>query len=385
MYSAEQLGSLIGSVYDASIDGSRWPDFLTQLAEQLGGVLPTLFIHDTRAHSGALAINVGYEVGTVRAYQEHFAERNLWLRSGSHLLTPGSVRTSHMMCSRRAFLGSEWYADYCRPLNISQGIGATMHKDSMVTSNVAIFAGEDRAEFGSEEIALLKALMPHMQRALKIHMHVAASDLRQRELAEAMEPLAVGVILVSKDARVIFANASAQRLLKQRDGLMTDRNGLRAIQSREAAALRALIACTATEGGRVHPQSGGGLNVTRANGLRALQVLVSPIRPLQSAHLGERAVAAIYVTDPEAMPEKPEVVFARLYNLTAAEAKVAAIIVRGRSGRQAAQELNVSYNTIKSHLKRIFAKTGTARQGDLIRLIVGRAARMGSIAGTRGL
>jgi DNA-binding CsgD family transcriptional regulator/PAS domain-containing protein len=382
MYSPEQLGSLIGSVYDASIDGSRWPDFLSQLAGQLGGILPTLFIHDTRTHSGALAVNVGYEAGAVRAYQKHFAERNLWLRSGMHLLTPGSVRTSHMMCSRRAFLASEWYADYCRPLNISQGIGATMHKDSMVTSNVAVFAGDDRAEFGSEEIALLKALMPHMQRALKIHLHVAAADLRQREFAEAMEPLAVGVILVGKDARVIFANASAQRLLKQSDGLMTDRNGLRAVQSREAAALRALIACTAGEGGQVHQQSGGGLNVTRANGLRALQVLVSPIRPLQSAHSGERAVAAVYVTDPEQMPEKPEVVFVRLYKLTAAEAKVAAIIVRGRSGRQAAQELDVSYNTIKSHLKRIFAKTGTARQGDLIRLIVGRAARMGSIAGT---
>jgi DNA-binding CsgD family transcriptional regulator len=381
MYSAEQLGSLVESVYDASIDGSRWPDFLTQLAQQLGGVLPTLFIHDTRAHSGALAITVGYELGTVRAYQDHFAERNLWLRSGSHLLTPGSVRTSHMMCPRRTLLSSEWYSDYCKPLHISQGIGATIHKDSMLTSNVAIFAGDDRADFADEDIALLKALMPHMQRALKIHMHVAASDLRRREFAEAMEPLSVGVILVSKDARVIFANGSAQQLLKHRDGLMTDQNGLRAVQLREGAALRALIGRTAANVG--DPRSGGGLNVTRSTGQRALQVLVSPIRPQQSAHLGERAVATIYVTDPERMAEKPEVVFVRLYGLTPAEAKVAAIIVRGRSARQAAEELKLSYNTIKSHLKRIFAKTGTARQADLVRLIVGRAAQMGSIAGTQ--
>jgi DNA-binding CsgD family transcriptional regulator len=383
MYSAEQLGSLVESVYDASIEGSRWPNFLTQLAQQLGGVLPTLFIHDTRAHSGVLAINVGYDSGTVRAYKEHFAERNIWLRSGNHLLTPGSVRTSHVMCSRQAFLASEWYADYCRPLNISQGIGATIHRDSMVTSNIAIFAGDDRADFAVEEIDLLRALMPHMQRALKIHMHVAAADLRQREFAEAMEPLAVGVILVGKDARIIFANASAQRLLQHRDGLMTDGNGLRAVQAREATTLRALIDCTAAKVGQVHLRSGGALNVTRRNGLRALQVLVSPIRPQRSAHLGERAVAAIYVTDPEQMPEIPEVVFVRLYGLTPAEAKVAAVIVRGRSGRQASDELNISYNTIKSHLKSIFAKTGTTRQGDLIRLIVGRAAQMGSIARTQ--
>jgi DNA-binding CsgD family transcriptional regulator len=381
VYSAEQLGSLVESVYDASIDGSRWPDFLTQLAQQLGGTLPTLFLHDPRTHAGSLEINVGFDETMVRAYKERLAERNIWLRSGAHLLTTHQVRTSHMMCSRKALLGSEWYADYCLPLDISQAIGATIHRGSVVSSNIAVFAGAGRPDFDRDDMALLEALMPHMQRALKIHMHVAASDSRQHEFAEAMEPLAVGVILASKDARVIFANASAQCLLNHRDGLMTDRNGLRAVLSREAAALRALIACTAAKVG--HPQSGGGLNVTRANGLRALQVLVSPIRPQQSAHLGERAVAAIYVTDPEQMQEKPEVVFVRLYGLTAAEAKVAAVIVRGRSGRQAAEELNVSYNTIKSHLKRIFIKTGTGRQGDLIRLIVGRAARMGSIAGTQ--
>ena len=331
MYSAEQLGTLVESVYDASIDETRWPDFLSLLAKQLAGVLPTLFIHDTRAHSGALAINVGYDTGTVRAYREHFAQRNMWLRNGAHLLTPGNVRTSHMMCSRRALLTSEWYADYCKPLNISQGIGATIHKDSMATSNIAIFAGDDRAEFGGEDIALLKALMPHMQRALKIHMHVAESDLRQREFVDAMEPLAVGVILVSASARVLFANMRARCLLDRRDGLMIDREGLCAVRSRESSALRALIGRAASSLGETESPSSGGLNVTRPNGRPALQVLVSSIRPQRSLHLGERAVAAIYVTDPEQVPAKPEVVLMRLYGLTPAEAKVAAVIVGGGS------------------------------------------------------
>jgi DNA-binding CsgD family transcriptional regulator len=381
MYSAEQLGCLVESVYDASVDGERWPAFLSMLAQQLSGVLPTLFIHDTRAHSGALAINVGYDSGIVRAYKAHFAERNIWLRSGHHLLTPGSVRTSHIMCSRQALLASEWYADYCRPLNISQGIGATIHKDSMLTSNVAIFAGDDREDFGGEEIALLKALMPHMQRALKIHMHLAEANLRQGEFVEAIEPLAVGVILVTASGQVLFANRSARRLLDNRDGLMMDRQGLRAVRWRETNALRALIDCTMGPYGQGQSQSGGGLNVTRPNGRRALQVLVSPIRPQQTLHLGERAVAAIYVTDPEQVSERPEVVLMRLYGLTPAEAKVAALIVRGTSARQAADDLAISYNTVKTHLKRVFAKTGTNGQGDLIRLIVGRAAQTGSVAG----
>jgi DNA-binding CsgD family transcriptional regulator len=381
VYSAEQLGSLVESVYDASIDGSRWPAFLTQLAQYLGGTLPTLFLHDPRTHAGSLAISVGFDEAMVRAYKERLAERNIWLRSGVHLLTTRKVRTSHMMCSRKALLGSEWYADYCLPLGISQAIGATIHKGSVVSSNIAIMASPGRPAFDCNDMALLEALMPHMQRALKIHMHLAEASLKQGECVEAMEPLAVGVILVTASGQVLFANRSARRLLDNRDGLMIDRQGLRAGRSRETNALRALIGCTVGSYGQGQSQSSGGLNVTRPNGRRALQVLVSPIRPQQSLHLGERAVAAIYVTDPEQVSEKPEVVLMRLYGLTPAEAKVAALIVRGMSARQAAEDLAISYNTVKSHLKRVFAKTGTKRQGDLIRLVVGRAAQTGSVAG----
>jgi DNA-binding CsgD family transcriptional regulator len=381
VYSAEQLGSLVESVYDASVDGARWPAFLSQLAQHLGGTLPTLFLHDPRTHAGALAINVGFDEAMVRAYKERLAERNIWLRSGAHLLATRRVRTSHLMCSRKTLLGSEWYADYCLPLGISQAIGATIHKGSVVSSNIAIMGPPGRPDFDCNDMALLEALMPHMQRALKIHMHLAEANLRQGEFVEAIEPLAVGVILVTASGQVLFANQSARCLLDNRDGLMMDRQGIRAGRSRETNALRALIGCAVTSCGQRQSQSGGGLNVTRPNGRRALQVLVSPIRPQQSLHLGARAVAAIYVTDPEQVSERPEVVLMRLYGLTPAEAKVAALIVRGMSARQAAEGLAISYNTVKSHLKRVFAKTGSNGQGDLIRLIVGRAAQTGSVSG----
>jgi hypothetical protein len=93
-------------LYEAAFDAEEWPPFLTALAQALEGTLPTLFLHDTRAHSGAVAINVGYDAGIVCAYKKHFADRNPWLRSRTHVSTPGSVRT-HTMCLRTALLGSE--------------------------------------------------------------------------------------------------------------------------------------------------------------------------------------------------------------------------------------------------------------------------------------
>jgi len=376
MQAADALEPLIDLLYEAALDAEKWPQFLVALAQALGGTLPTLFVHDTRAHSGALAINAGYDEGTVRAYKEHFAERNIWLRSGSHLLTAGSVRTSHMMCSRQAFLGSEWYADYCQPLDISQGIGATIYKDSVLTSNIAVFAGDGRPEYDSDDIALLEALMPHLQRAMRVHMHMAESALRQREFTDALEHMTVGVILVAASARVVFMNRVARSIVARRDGLLVDRTGLRALRSGETAILRALIGGAAQTTAQKGTHPGGEFRVARANGRAALEIVVSPVRTGDTWCLGERAVAAVYVTDPGQMPQTPEAAMSRLYGLTPAEAKVAALIAGGHTGRQAADKLTLSYNTIKTHLKRIFAKTGTKGQGALIRLMVAGAGRV---------
>jgi len=100
------LETLIDMLYEAAFDAAKWPPFLTALAQALEGTLPTLFLHDPRTHAGSLAINVGYDEAMVRAYKERLADRNLWLRSRTHVSTPGSVRT-HMMCFRTALLGSE--------------------------------------------------------------------------------------------------------------------------------------------------------------------------------------------------------------------------------------------------------------------------------------
>jgi DNA-binding CsgD family transcriptional regulator len=92
----------------------------------------------------------------------------------------------------------------------------------------------------------------------------------------------------------------------------------------------------------------------------------------------ERAVAAICVTDPSQIEDAPEDIVARRHGLTPAEAKVAVAITSGQSARQIAEALGISYHTLRTHLKHIFAKTNTRRQGELIRLILRHSSRVRS-------
>lgn len=58
------------------------------------------------------------------------------------------------------------------------------------------------------------------------------------------------------------------------------------------------------------------------------------------------------------------------FGLSAAEGRVASLIATGISLKRAAKELGVALETVRSHLKAVFAKTATHRQGELIALLL---------------
>jgi DNA-binding CsgD family transcriptional regulator len=58
-----------------------------------------------------------------------------------------------------------------------------------------------------------------------------------------------------------------------------------------------------------------------------------------------------------------------LFDLTPAEARIMSRIADGQSAITLKDELGISSNTMKTHLGRIFAKTGCGRQADLVKLM----------------
>lgn len=72
---------------------------------------------------------------------------------------------------------------------------------------------------------------------------------------------------------------------------------------------------------------------------------------------------------------------AGLFQLTPTEVRVALALVAGRSPREICAELGVQPNTVKSHLQRLLAKSGTRRQGELVSLLLRSAAVVDPPAG----
>ncbi len=379
MYRHEELAPLVDQVYEAMLDDAQWPRALTSIAHSLRGRLPVLYHHDTRNHAGGMSITVGYDSAAVQAYGNYYAERNVWLRTGEELLKTRRTRTSHMMCPRRELVRSEFYNGFLvRMIDTSQAIGATLLRQGTHSSNITLFAGPERSEFSQDDVLFLDALVPHLRRALQVHMRMAEGALRKRELLETLAGLSVGIFLVSAHGKVLFMNAAAGSFVAKGGALAIDAAGLRAIRSDDTAKLRALIGGAAQTSRRRALSSGGVLRVAQPKGGSPLEVLVSPIHVGGSWSWGERSVAAVYVTDPGRSTLASVGTIRALYGLTATEARVFSALSRGVSGKRAAEELGISYNTLKTHLRHIFMKTDTRSQVELLRLAHRGVAGIGS-------
>ena len=100
----------------------------------------------------------------------------------------------------------------------------------------------------------------------------------------------------------------------------------------------------------------------------ALQITISPFCGKIDSPQPIKAVA--FIVDPSQRQRPAQDILRILFGLTPAECRVALLLADGRSPREIAESVGVSFETVRSQIKSIFSKTNVKRQGELIRLLL---------------
>ena len=367
MYSERVVLDLVGSIYDCVNDQCLWPNFLDKFAHAVRAQIGTLYIHDLRTQYGSSEIVTGMDPAYDRAYRAYYASRNVYMTDGKLLLAAGNVMTSEELCSDEKVLPSEFYNEWIRPQGLRRGLnGVLFNQGSLVGSIGAIRARAGRP-FSAEDKRFLQALMPHLQRAVKIRRRVSELESLERTTADALDHWTTAVLVVDRDAHILLVNQKAAVLLREPDGLITSRNILQAASSNESAKLHKMIR-DAIDVPYGH-SSGSAMLIACPSGKSPLQILVNPsVR--EDVFFCTRGTALVFVHDPE-NAERPQTdVLRHIYGLTQAEAVITSLLASGKNVREIAEEVAVRENTVRIHLKKIFDKTGTKRQAELVKLVL---------------
>lgn len=110
------------------------------------------------------------------------------------------------------------------------------------------------------------------------------------------------------------------------------------------------------------------LHLVRTDGRQPLQLLATPLPQTHRSSSG--ADLLLLVTDPQRSSSFPDSVLRALYGLTPAETEVANGLLMGYSIEEIASLRHVRLGTVRIQMKSLFSKTGTCRQGELLRLLM---------------
>ena len=363
---------LVELIYDGAIDPSAWGPFVQRLSELCGGA--------------AVAFSVQLPSGPRLAYHTVGTVESLTEIADKYLAEGGMPWGSFLddQFKGRFALASENFADadvpntsFYQEVMKPQGLAPSAPIVHVISnaphrpiSGIGIWRKEGGRPFTDDDLALCNRLVPHLGRAFEIHSRFGDVRHQRGALADVIDRLPLGVILVDAASQPVVVNRVAEQIAGEHDGFTLGPGGPRAADSREGRLLRGHLG-EAISMGITSGQGGNAvMSVSRPSGRRAYTVVVAPLlRPIDG-HSTRDAVAVVFVGDPEATGISTIKFLQTLYSLTHAEAELVVLLASGRSLEEAAAERGVAINTIRSQLKQVFAKTETNRQGQLLRLVL---------------
>ena len=362
------LLALIGEIYDCVIDPSRWPATVEHIRLRYGFFNAILGVNE--APSGRVLLQV---VQNVPADKLHLIEE-----MGNHVLDlwGGWPRLSLLPLEEPVLQSdasdpASWPDNpYFRAFGMSQGIVDTLAiglaMDSATVASLAFGRHGSERPLTAAAMDELRALGPHLRRAVIIGRMLDISTSAAANFAAALNASSAGVVLVDGSMRIVHANRAATSMLGAQDPVRETAGRLQLTRELAPGALQTAVQNAARSDLALGGQ-GMGIPARRLDG-RPLTVSVMPLEQRTVRTIDAAAVAAVFIADASAGAPPAADLFSIAFDLTPAEGRIFAHIAEGKDAAEIARTLAITPATFKTHLSRIYAKTGRHDRAELVRL-----------------
>ena len=370
------LFQLVDRLYGAAVDPECWTDFLGLLARATGSETAAFLVQDVAHNGGDCMWQFGVSDAFVREYPD-WVEENLIMRSTIPLLRTGALLPNNPV-SKAEVLRSRFYNDFLRHhVKAVDGTGACILFEPSTTVVLTCNRLITKPDYGPAEHEIIRALLPHLQRAFSIHRRLGRAEIERASSSAALDELACGVLFIDERGKVILSNRAAEAILDADDGLALSAIGeICTARSDDQAALRRLIGAACSAGNGAIDTSGGAVAVQRPSLKRPYAVIVAPLRLRGWPLLARRPAAVVFVERSAQGDRLPHERLRSLFQLTPAEARLAAALAARQTLEEYAERAGISIGTARWTLKKILEKTGCRRQSELMLLLAGSAAGM---------
>ncbi len=365
------FSELVGAIYQGPLEPIPWGGALGLLRTELRANWTILILRPASADQPALLIRDGGHGAEV--YNTGYTHFQTFSLDPFVDLPVGRVVTLDEVVELSQWMRGEFYRKFIEPNRIRFILGADIIAEGGIECRLRITRGPGERNFSQREKELCQALLPHLKRAVILHSRIDVIETERELYSMTMDRMLLGTVVLDERGMVMRTNRVADAILAEKDGLRLGQQCLHAELPVEDRDLQRLVkeALTAPGGGPAVPEA---MSVTRRSGRASLGVLVRaiPLGPMSEGR--QRPTAVAYIRDPDRKLHLSQKLIRNLFGLTAAEANLALLLADGLTLDEAAQELNIRKNTIRAHLRSIFAKTGIRRQATLVHQLLSSVA-----------
>jgi len=375
VHNATYRASLIERIYNTVLEPESWPTVLEDICGIIGASSAFLYTPDETLPVGD-SLYVSY--GLPRTFQEAVRTQtcglDVWKEQAQQRgISRGTLYTDEMLLPEHVLIQTDHYNMHLRPHGIHRVMATALSvKEAGSTPMVALslYRPRQAGAFTPANRQTYLEIAPHLRRANDIHWRLRQAELRHCADASVLDRLAMGVVLLNPAGEVLHCNGAAVRMLRSGDGVEIRKRRLHALLPDQAAKLTRVIGNVCRSGGGYDTDAGGFVFIDRPSGGRPWSLLVAPLPLGGRIWTGpSNAVAAVFLHDQEFAASGVQVV-GKLYGLTAAECRLGKALAQGSSLSEIAADLRLSKATLRTQLAAVFAKTGTTRQAELMRLLI---------------
>jgi len=364
----------IGALFDAALEGRFEPALLDLVATRLAGVAALFYRQDHSRPAACGILHRGLGGGAMPAFPTRLAVNNPLFREQCRKPV-GAVFQDQALMARGSFRDTEFYRDWLsRAGDFDAATGIVIAREGPVQSVLEIrYPAHSERQTAPIAELFLSDLSLHLAQAARIADLSARTSQIQAEARNFLELSGFPIFIVDPACRIQAMNGRGDGVLRLGAGLVLgmDRS-LQAIEPQDTARLQEAVAQTSLSSSAHSSFLGLGAGSRK----QAQMLTLTPLSALGRADLGcglgctqPRRVAIVVIDGADQLRLGRDALWA-MFDLTAREAELALALLQGHTLPELSRTQAVSKQTLRNQLSSILRKTGTARQAELVALLL---------------
>lgn len=359
---------LVSEIYRALFGAAPIAHALRELAALTDSDKALWGNFDLQQKTGSIVDFYNFAPDFVQEFNSKAASQNPWLAKSQYYQAEGLIWRGSRILPARELLATPFYSEFLAPQRIYHTLHIVIAVSAERVTHVILTRPEHQPDYSDVDFDVARCFAFHARQAAESHRMIEAQTMIRAGLAEVVGDAALGVAILEPPA-VIYTSETCDRILASLGAPMNSRR----LSSSPRTGVVHFPRAVADAINSHHNGSIKRLIINRPNGTGRVLVNIKGLNYQSPGQPECRRMLIVSFFDLSQKVPIDEDLLQSAYDLTASEIRVCSLLANNESVEGVAEKLRISPNTARTHIKRIYSKTGSSRQSDLVKLMMNAA------------